>query len=174
MSLTIDSNEDFTKSFTKDDILIGLLCVRADHSYQQGLPRQLTRTTRLDRYWPEFAHIGNQPVYNYEIFVQGNNTDNEVFGYKEAWQEYMYKNNMITGELNSDFAQSLDVWHYGDDYSTLPVLSDEWIKEPVEFVDRTLAVQSSTHHQFIADIEVTQNVTAPIPLHRVPGLIDHF
>lgn len=182
MSLTAIQNEDFTKSFTKDDILVGLMVVRYTHSYQQGLPRQLTRKGRLDRYWPEFAHLGNMPVYNYEIFSQGASVvdaqgkivDNQVFGYKEAWQEYMYKSNMITGELNSDFATSLDYWHLGDDYSSLPVLSQSWIEEDKDTVDRVLAVQSSTHHQLFADVYVQQNVTAPIPLHRVPGLIDHF
>lgn len=173
-SVTASVNEDFTKSFTKDDMLIGVMCVRADHTYQQGLPRQFTRTRRLDRYWPSLAHIGNQPIYNYEIYAQGNAQDNEVFGYKEAFQEYLYHNNRISGELLSTFAQSLDNWHYGDDYSSLPVLSDEWIREPKEFIDRTLAVQSSIHHQFIADIEVEQIVSAPIPLNRTPGLIDHF
>lgn len=173
-SVTTSVNEDFTKSFTKDDMLIGVMCVRADHTYQQGLPRQFTRTRRLDRYWPALAHIGNQPIYNYEIYAQGNEKDNEVFGYKEAFQEYLYHNNRISGELLSTFAQSLDTWHFGDDYSSLPVLSDEWIREPKEFVDRTLAVQSSIHHQFIADIEVEQVVSAPIPLNRTPGLIDHF
>lgn len=173
-SVTADVNEDFTKSFTKDDMLIGVMCVRADHSYQQGLPRQLTRTRRLDRYWPSLAHIGNQPIYNYEIYAQGNTTDNEVFGYKEAWQEYLYHNNRISGALLSTYNQSLDAWHFGDDYSSLPVLSDEWIREPQAFIDRTLAVQSDTQHQFIADILVQQTVAAPIPLNRVPGLIDHF
>lgn len=173
-SVTTSVNKDFTKSFTKDDMLIGVMCVRADHTYQQGLPRQFTRTRRLDRYWPALAHIGNQPIYNYEIYAQGNAQDNEVFGYKEAFQEYLYHNNRISGELLSTFAQSLDSWHFGDDYSALPVLSDEWIREPKEFIDRTLAVQSSIHHQFIADIEVEQIVSAPIPLNRTPGLIDHF
>ena len=173
-SVTASVNEDFTKSFTKDDMLIGVMCVRAEHTYQQGLPRQFTRTRRLDRYWPALAHIGNQPIYNYEIYAQGNAQDNEVFGYKEAFQEYLYHNNRISGELLSTFAQSLDSWHFGDDYSSLPVLSDQWIREPKEFIDRTLAVQSSIHHQFIADIEVEQIVSAPIPLNRTPGLIDHF
>lgn len=173
-SVTANINEDFTKSFTKDSILVGLMCVRADHTYQQGLPRQFTRTRRLDRYWPALAKIGNQPVYNYEIYAQGNAQDNEVFGYKEAHQEYLYHNNRISGELLSTFAQSLDVWHFGDDYDSLPVLSDEWIREPKQFIDRTLAIQSSIHHQFIADIEVDQIVSAPIPLDRTPGLIDHF
>lgn len=173
-SITASLNEDFTKSFSKDDILIGLMCVRADHTYSQGLPRQLTRTERLDRYWPSLAHIGNQPVYNYEIYAQGTDEDNEVFGYKEAWQEYMYHNNRISGEMLPQYAQSLDSWHYGDDYDSLPVLSDEWIVEPTEFIDRTLAVSSEVSNQFWADILVSQSVSAPIPLNRVPGLIDHF
>lgn len=173
-SVTTSLHHDFTKSFTKDDILIGLMCIRADHSYQQGIPRQLTRSKRLDRYWPALAHIGNQPVYNYEIFAQGTKTDNEVFGYKEAWQEYMYKNNMISGEMLSEYEKSLDIWHYADDYNSLPVLSAEWIKEPLTNIDRTLAVKSSENNQFLVDFYYDQDVVAPIPLNRVPGLIDHF
>lgn len=173
-SVTNIYNEDFTKSFTKDDILMGLICIRTDHTYQQGLPRQLTREGRLDRYWPEFVKIGNQPIYNYEIFAQGTAVDNEVFGYKEAWQEYITKNNMVTGELNSEYTQSLDSWHYGDDYSSLPVLSDEWIRETTKNIDRTITVQSSKANQFWADIYVEQTVTAPIMLDRAPGYIDHF
>lgn len=182
VSVTGDINEDFTENFDEDCILMGLAVVRCQHSYAQGLPRQFTRTTRLDRFWPELSKIGNTPIYNYEIYAQGASVvdsngdiiDNQVFGYKEAWQEYIYKNNLQTGELSPDFATSLDYWTYCDDYASLPVLSDSWIKEPVEFMDRTLAVQSSTHHQFTADFYVEQTVVAPIPMNRAPGLIDHY
>ena len=181
-SITADVNEDFTKSFSKHDILIGLMCVRADHTYSQGIPRQFKRERRLDIYNPKLAHIGNQPIYNYEIYAQGSNVtdtsgniiDNQVFGYKEAWQEYMYKPSRISGEMLPQYAQSLDEWHFGDDYNSLPVLSAEWIVEPQKFIDRTLAVQSSVSNQFWADIFVQQRVSAPIPLNRVPGLVDHF
>lgn len=173
-SVTADVNEDFTKSFSKHDFLIGVMCVRADHTYQQGIPRQFKRERELDIYTPGFAHIGNQPIYNYEIYAQGTDIDNEVFGYKEAWQEYMYKPSRISGEMLSTYAQSLDEWHFGDDYDSLPVLSDEWIREPQKFIDRTLAVQSDTSHQFWCDIFIKQRVSAPIPLNRVPGLVDHF
>lgn len=173
-SITADLNEDFTKSFSKHDFLIGLMCIRADHTYSQGIPRQFKREKRLDIYHPSLAHIGNMPIYNYEIYAQGTSTDNEVFGYKEAWQEYLYKPSRISGEMLPQYAQSLDEWHFGDDYSSLPVLSDEWIREPQKFVDRTLAVQSDTAHQFWCDIYVKQRVSAPIPLYRTPGLIDHF
>lgn len=174
MSVTTDINEDFTKSFTKHDFLIGVCCVRAEHTYQQGIPRQFKRERRLDTYHPSLAHIGNQPIYNYEIYAQGTAADNEVFGYKEAWQEIMFKPSRISGEMLSTYAQSLDIWHFGDDYSSLPILSNEWIIEPTEYIDRTLAVKSSTSHQFWADFYIEQTVSAPIPLNRVPGLMDHF
>ena len=153
---------------------MGLIVVRCDHTYQQGLERQWTKKRRFDFYHPEFSHIGNQPIYNEEIYAQGNAYDKQVFGYKEAWAEYKYKPSRISGELLSTYATSLDVWHYGDDYSSLPVLSQQWIEEPVEFLDRTLKVQSSVSNQFIADIAIHQVCAAPMPLHCSPGLIDHF
>lgn len=174
MSVTTDFNHDFTKSFSKDDILIGLLCVRTDNGYQNGVARQFTRKGRLDRYWPEFAHVGNQPIYNYEIYAQGTNIDNEVFGYKEAWAEYKFKNNMITGEMRSG-NDSLDIWHYATDYTSLPVLADSWIRSDAKnVIDRTIAVTSQNSNQFWADIEIEQTVAAVMPFHCTPGLIDHF
>lgn len=173
-SVSFDINEDFTKSFDEHCVIIGLAVVRADHTYQQGLARMWSRKRRLDYYWPSLAHIGNQPIYNREIFAQGNATDDEVFGYKEAWAEYKYRPNRISGELLSTYEKSLDSWHFGDDYESLPVLAQEWIEEPTTFVDRTLAVKSSVQNQFIADFEIKQEVAAPMPVHCIPGLIDHF
>lgn len=179
-SVTANVNEDFTKSFTTHDMLICVGCVRvAQHTYQQGLARQFKRQRRLDHYWPALAHIGNQPVYNYEIFLQddavvdanGEPVNNGVMGYKEAWQEYLYKVNKISGELLSTYSQSLDAWHYGDDYATLPVLDDQWIEEPIDNIDRTLAVQSSEANQFIGDFYFEEVNTAPIPINRIPGLV---
>lgn len=170
MSVTYYNNHDFTKSFTKHCVIMGIMVVRADHTYQQGLARKFTKRRRYDIYTPELAHISNQPIYEYEIF-SGSNTPNNIFGYKEAWAEIKYPVNIITGELSSLYAQSLDVWHFGDDYENAPVLSKEWIEEPTEFVDRTLLIQSDIHNQFIADILVKQTIVAPIPLHDTPGLI---
>lgn len=173
-SVSFNINEDFTKSFDDWCILIGLLVIRCDHTYQQGVERQWKKKRRFDFYHPEFSHIGNQPIYNYEIYQQGTSEDDEVFGYKEAWAEYKYKPNRISGEMLSDYAQSLDVWHYADDYDSLPVLSQEWIEEPTNFLDRTLKVQSSVANQFWFDIAIHQVCAAPMPLHCNPGLIDHF
>ena len=172
-SLTTDKHSDFTKSFTEHGLIIGVMVARYDHTYQQGLNRLWSRKDKFDFYWPVFANIGEQAVKNKEIFAQGNDKDNEVFGYQEAWAEYRYKPNMVTGEMRSAYAQSLDVWHLADDYKQLPTLSDAWIKEDKSNIDRVLAVTSSVSNQFFADIYVKNYCTRPMPMYSVPGLIDH-
>lgn len=172
-SLTTDKHSDFTKSFTEHGLIIGVMVARYDHTYQQGLNRLWSRKDKFDFYWPVFANIGEQAIKNKEIFAQGNDKDNEVFGYQEAWAEYRYKPNMVTGEMRSAYAQSLDVWHLADDYKQLPTLSDAWIKEDKSNLDRVLAVTSSVSNQFFADIYVKNYCTRPMPMYSVPGLIDH-
>lgn len=172
-SLTTDKHSDFTKSFTEHGLIIGVMVARYDHTYQQGLNRLWSRKDKFDFYWPVFANIGEQAIKNKEIFAQGNDKDNEVFGYQEAWAEYRYKPNMVTGEMRSAYAQSLDVWHLADDYKQLPTLSDAWIKEDKSNIDRVLAVTSSVSNQFFADIFVKNYCTRPMPMYSVPGLIDH-
>lgn len=172
-SLTTDKHSDFTKSFTEHGFIIGVMVARYDHTYQHGLNRLWSRKDKFDYYWPVFANIGEQAIKNKEIFAQGNDKDNEVFGYQEAWAEYRYKPNMVTGEMRSAYAQSLDVWHLADDYKQLPVLSDAWIKEDKSNLDRVLAVSSSVSNQFFADIYVKNYCTRPMPMYSVPGLIDH-
>ena len=173
MSQTTDSHSDFIKSFTEHGFILGVMCVRYDHTYQQGLERFWSRKDRFDYYWPVFANIGEQAVRNKEIYAQGNAEDDEVFGYQEAWADYRYKPNRVTGEMRSAYAQSLDVWHLADDYSTRPSLSDSWIREDKANIDRVLAVQSSVSNQFFADIYVQNRATRPMPVYSVPGLIDH-
>lgn len=172
-SLTTDSHSDFTKSFTEHGFIIGVMVARYDHTYQQGLNRLWSRKDKFDFYWPVFANIGEQPVKNKEIFAQGTAKDDEVFGYQEAWADYRYKPNMVTGEMRSAYAQSLDVWHLADDYNALPSLSDAWIREDKSTVDRVLAVQSSVSNQLFADIFVKNLCTRPMPMYSIPGLIDH-
>lgn len=172
-SLTTDNHSDFTKSFTEHGLIIGVMVARYDHTYQQGLNRLWSRKDKFDFYWPVFANIGEQAIKNKEIFAQGTDKDNEVFGYQEAWAEYRYKPNMVTGEMRSAYAQSLDVWHLADDYSTLPSLSDSWIREDKANIDRVLAVTSAVSNQFFADIYVKNYCTRPMPMYSVPGLIDH-
>jgi hypothetical protein len=173
MSQTTDSNHDFMKSFTEHGYIIGVMVARYDHTYQQGIERHWSRKTRFDYYWPVFANIGEQAVLNKEIFAQGSTKDNEVFGYQEAWSDYRYKPNRVTGEMRSAYDQSLDVWHLADDYASLPSLSDSWIREDKNTVDRVLAVKSTVSDQLFADIYVSNRATRPMPMYSVPGLIDH-
>lgn len=172
-SLTTDYHSDFTQSFVEHGFVIGLMVARYDHTYQQGLARQWTRKTRFDYYWPVLANIGEQAVLNREIFCDGSSKDSEVFGYQEAWADYRYKPSICTGEMRSTYAQSLDVWHLGDDYSTLPKLSASWIQEDKSVVDRVLAVTSVKANQLFADIYIKNTTTRPMPLYSIPGLIDH-
>lgn len=172
-SLTIDSHSDFTKSFTEHGWIIGLCVARYDHTYQQGLERMWSRKVREDYYFPVFANLGEQAIKNKEIFAQGTSVDDEVFGYQEAWAEYRYKPSRISGELRSQYSASLDLWHLGDDYASLPQLSDAWIREDKSNIDRTLAVTSAVSHQFIADIFVKNSEVRIMPLYSIPGLIDH-
>lgn len=172
-SLTTDRHSDFTKSFTEHGYVIGLMVARYHHTYQQGLSRMWTRKAALDFYFPVFANIGEQPVLNQEIYAQGTAQDTEVFGYQEAWAEYRYRPSICTGEMRSTYKQSLDSWHLGDDYKSLPQLSPTWIQEDKTNVDRVLAVQSTLANQFFADIYVKCKATRPMPVYSVPGLIDH-
>lgn len=167
-SLTIDTDDMFTYSSTEHGIILGLAVIRTEHTYQQGVDKILNRETKYDFYWPELSNIGEQPIKNKELFATGTSTDDEVFGYQEAWAEYRYANNRITGELNSDYSLALDNWHYGDDYAETPALSDSWIKETDANVKRTLAVQ--TQDQFICDFYFDQTWVRPMPIYSVPGL----
>lgn len=172
-SQTNDSHNDFTKSFTEHGFIIGLMVARYDHTYQQGLERFWSRKDRFDFYWPVLANIGEQPVLNKEIYAQGTEVDNEVFGYQEAWADYRYKPNKCTGEMRSTHTTSLDSWHFGDDYSSLPHLSASWIMEDKSNVDRTLAVTSSVSNQLFGDIYIKNRTTRPMPMYSIPGMIDH-
>lgn len=172
-SLTTDSNGDFTRSFTEHGYVIGLMVVRYPHTYQQGIERHWSRKTRFDYYWPVFANIGEQAVLNKEIYAQGSDTDDEVFGYQEAWADYRYKPSRVTGEMRSQYAQSLDSWHLADDYTTQPFLSASWIQEDASTVDRVLAVTSEQANQVFCDVYVQNRTTRPMPMYSIPGLIDH-
>jgi hypothetical protein len=172
-SLTTDTHGDFIKSFVEHGFIIGVMVARYDHTYQQGLERFWSRKDRFDYYWPVFANIGEQAVLNKEIYAQGNEKDDEVFGYQEAWADYRYKPSRVTGEMRSSAPKSLDVWHLADEYTQLPTLSDAWIREDKSNVDRVLAVTSSVSNQMFADIYVQCEATRPMPVYSIPGLIDH-
>lgn len=175
MSHTAFSNEDYTKSFQENTILLGIMVIRQYHMYDQGLHRMWSRRKKLDYYTPVLAHLGEQPVYKKEIWATGTSaTDDSVFGYQERWGEYKYGHETATGEMNTAYAQSLDVWHYGDKYATAPTLAQNWFEETDAYIDRTLAVSSAVADQFKFDIVTNITATRPMPVYCTPGLIDHF
>ena len=172
-SLTVDTHSDFTQSFVEHGFLIGLCVARYDHTYQYGIERFFSRKTRFDYYWPSLANIGEQPVYNREIYAQGTSVDDGVFGYQEAWADYRYKPNRVCAEMRSSSKKSLDAWNLADDYADLPKLSPEWIVEDKTNVDRALAVTSKVANQFFGDFYIKNLCTRPMPVFSIPGLIDH-
>lgn len=165
------SGVGFHKSFTEHCLLIGIISVRADLTYQQGLPRMFSRSTRYDLYWPALSHIGEQAVLNKEIYAQGTAADDDVFGYQERYAEYRYKPSMVTGQMRSQAAGSLDVWHLAQDFSALPTLGETFITEDPP-IARVIAVPSEPH--FIFDSAFKYHCARPMPAYSVPGLIDHF
>lgn len=170
-SCTIDKTHLFTKSFEEHGYLYVLICVRPEHTYQQGLNKMWSRKKWTDFYNPIFANLSEQPVYEREIYAQGTAQDEEAFGYQEAWAEYRYEPNQLSGYMRSNATGSLDVWHYADNYNTRPLLSGAWIDETVENVDRTIAVTSQLTHQFIADYYFKTKWTRPMPVYSIPKLV---
>lgn len=165
------NNHGFTKSFTEHGVLIGLVSVQADLTYQQGLNRMWSRQTRYDFYWPALAHIGEQAVLNKEIFADGSANDELVFGYQERFAEMRYCPSRITGLFRSSAAQSLDPWHLAQDFATLPALNDAFITDKPP-IDRVVAVPTEPDFKF--DAYFSMRCARPMPLYGVPGMIDHF
>lgn len=168
ISVTPVNESSFTKSFEEHGFVIGVMCVRHNHSYQQGLERFWSRRDRLDYYVPQFANIGEQPVKKKEIMLTGNTTDEETFGYQEAWADYRMKPNRVSGLMRSNATGTLDFWHYADNYSAVPTLSQGWMAEGKSEIARTLVVQDEP--QFFGAIRVANKTTRRMPLYSVPGL----
>ena len=173
-SHTSDRDSVFTYSATEPGYIIGVAAIRYDHSYQQGIERFWTRRRRFDFYYPALANIGETPVYRREIYAVADPASNgAVFGYQEAWADYRYKPDRISGEFRSTYEKSLDVWHLGDEYDGYPTLSAGWIAETPANIDRTLTVPSTTASQFLCDFAFKDIAVRPMPIYSVPGLIDH-
>ena len=166
------SGHKFTKSFTEHSVIIGLACVYADLTYQQGLARHWSRQTRYDFYWPALAHLGEQAILNQEIYAQGTADDANTFGYQERYAEYRYKPSQITGKFRSTVSSgSLDNWHLAQDFSALPSLNSSFIEENPP-VDRVIAVTSEP--QLLLDVYFKLKCARPMPTYSVPALLSHF
>lgn len=178
-SLTNMAGSMFTKSFTEHGFLMGLIAVRTEHTYQQGLARAWSRKTRLDYYWPSLANIGEQAILNKEIYCQGpavvdadgNAIDDQAFGYQEAFADYRYIPDRVSGQFRSNLLDSLDAWHLADAYESLPQLSSDWIDETDVNVERVIATEDED--QFIGDFAFQLTMSRPMPMYSIPGLLDH-
>lgn len=166
-----DSKGGFTKSFVEHSILIGLACVRSDLTYQQGIERMFSRRSRFEFYWPALSHLGEQAVLNKEIYADGTQDDEAVFGYQERWSEYKYGRSMVTGQFRSTSSTPLDMWHLAQYFKTRPVLNAEFIKD-LPPISRVVAVPSMPHVLFDSYLDL--KCARPMPVYSVPGLIDHF
>lgn len=161
----------FTKSFSEFGYIIGLINVRADLTYQQGVNKMWLRSDVLDFYWPSFAHLGEQVIENIEIYCQGNDDDKKVFGYQERYAEYRYKPSLITGQFRSTYKEPLDIWHLSQKFATLPTLSDEFIQDHPP-ISRVVAVPSYPH--FLLDVKFNLKCIRPMPMFGIPGMMGHF
>lgn len=171
ISVTPYNGSMFTKSFEEHGYVIGVCCIRHDHTYQQGLERMWSRKTNLDFYYPVFANLGEQAILKKELYLTGTNTDEQAFGYQEAWAEYRMKPSRISGKFRSNANGTLDSWHYGDNYKEVPKLSQAWMKEGDAEIQRTLAVDNEP--QFIIDTIIDNTSVRPMPMYSIPGLVDH-
>ena len=170
-AVAVDSRHSFTKSFVEHGFVIGLVCVQSDLTYQQGLNRMWSRKARFDYYWPVFAHLGEQAVLNKEIYCQGTEDDDKVFGYQERFAEYRYFPSQITGQLRSTSSTPLDVWHLAEKFDSLPTLSDQFIRDNTP-LSRVVAVQDEP--PIILDAWFDLKSVRPMPVYSTPGLVDHF
>lgn len=174
MGTALASGHGFTYHAQEHGYIIGIVSIRADLTYQQGLSKMWSRSTRYDFYFPVFATLGEQAILNKEIYVTGTATDNQVFGYQERWAEYRYKPSQITGLFKSTSAGTIDAWHYAQKFTSLPTLNSTFIQETPP-VDRTTAVGSAANgQQFLMDAFFDCKMARPMPMYSVPGLIDHF
>jgi hypothetical protein len=174
MGTALAHNHGFTQSFTEHGVILGLVSIRADLTYQQGLSRMWSRSTRYDFYFPAFATLGEQAVLNKEIYVTGTSTDNDVFGYQERWAEYRYYPSRISSLFRSTAAGTIDGWHLAEKFTSLPTLNSTFIQSTPP-VSRVVAVGSAANgQQFIFDSFFDVKKARPMPMYSVPGLIDHF
>lgn len=181
VSLTVDSHNDVNKSFVEHGFVLVLGCARYAHSYSQGLDPLWSRKDRFDYFWPVLSTLGNQAVTNKEIFAQGSSVvdsdgeiiDDQVFAYQEAWYSYRYQPDMLTSLMRPTASASLDVWHLGDEYASLPSFSSSWLQEDKTNVDRVLSVTSAVTHQIFGDFHFSGSWIRCMPFYSIPGLIDH-
>ena len=171
----VDRSNGFTQSFTEHGLIFGLINVYCEQSYQQGIPREMMYQTRLDFYWPVFAHLSEEPIFRGELFATGTETDREAFAYNERYAVMRYEPSGVMGEFRSDAKTSLDMWHFSQDFQDNPTLSPSFIEDASqEILDRCLQVSSRVSDQILASVELNLVRIRPLPEFGTPGFVDHF
>lgn len=171
----VDRSNGFTQSFTEHGLIFGLINVYCEQSYQQGIPREMMYQTRLDFYWPVFAHLSEEPIFRGELFATGTETDREAFAYNERYAVMRYEPSGVMGEFRSDAKTPLDMWHFAQDFKDNPTLSPAFIEDASqEILDRCLQVSSSVSDQILASVELNLVRIRPLPEFGTPGFVDHF
>lgn len=162
-------NHGFSQSFTEHGMIIGLVSVRGDLSYQQGVERMWLRRTQFDFYWPALAHLGEQAIMRTEIYALGEATDQTVFGYQERWSEYKYKPSRISGEFRSTGTTPIDMWHLAQKFTAAPTLNSSFMAEAPP-VTRVLQVATGGGHEFLLDTMFEVRKVRPMPMFSIPGI----
>lgn len=161
----------YSRKFKEHGLVMTVACLRYRHTYQQGIAKKWRRKVREDFYDPLFSTIGQQPVYTSELYFSA--APDTVFGYREAWSELRSIPNTISGEMRSAATNSLDIWHFADNYSSAPTLSQSFTEETPAYVDRTLSVPSSSQDNFILNFYFDMSAVRKMPVYSMPSLIDH-
>lgn len=174
-SATSTGGAFFEKSFDEPGMLMFFAGVRTVPFYSQGIEKKWTRKDRFEFYAPQFANLGNMPIYNYEIYASGtfDHPANGVFGYSEAWADYRYIPNSCAGSMRVDNSATLSSWHYGEDYSEIPYLGADWMHASSEPFNRTIAVPGRPNDAIIAQFAFNIDAIRPMPVYSIPGLVDH-
>lgn len=160
---------------TEHGYIIGLINVRSELSYQQGIHKLWHRSTRYDFYWPALAGLGEQAILRQEIYARGDPAvDQVVFGYQERWHEYRTRVSEVTGIFRSTAAGALDMWHLAQEFSSAPTLSDAFIVDDPPMVRVLAAAEEATGQQYLADILFQRTAVRPIPTYGTPVTLSRF
>lgn len=164
----LESNSYWSKSFVEFGLIMGIVNVRADITYQKGVDKFFTRSTRYDLYWPDFAQLGEQAILQQEIEVTdpAGGTNEDVWGYIPRYDEYRFKPSRMAGAMRSSHASSLDPWHLSEELLT-PALDSTFIQSNTPMA-RIEAVSAAA--DFTIDCWFDYKCVRPIPLNGVPGL----
>ncbi len=170
---TVSGTHSFSKSFVEHGVLIGLVNVRGDLTYSQGMARMWQKSTRYDFFYPVLAGIGEQATLNQEIWADGTANDILVFGYQERYGEYRFSPSRLSGLMRVDAPSPLSTWHLSEDFGSLPTLGSSFITANLGVpLDRAIAVPSEPH--FVADFYFDIKAARPMPTYGIPGNIDRL